>query len=86
MINFGSLDAAAAPGVALNNIEFDFGDFISKYVGEIMGPIANALQPIQPVLNFLNTEVPIFNRSLINFVASIDGGEQCRMSRSSWIS
>ena len=65
----------AAPGVSLNNIQFDFGAFLDKYVGSILAPIANALKPIEPILDFLNTKVPIFNEPLIEFIGSLEGGE-----------
>ena len=65
----------AAPSVSLNNIEFNFGDFLNNYVTGILKPIAQALKPIQPVLNFLNTQVPLFNESLIDFIGSLSGGE-----------
>ncbi len=42
--NLGST-SVAAPGVALNNIEFDFGSFIDQYVGSVLAPIAKALKP-----------------------------------------
>ena len=51
--DLGSLDTAAAPSVALNNIEFNFGDFLNGYLASVLGPIASVLKPLEPVLDFL---------------------------------
>ena len=69
-----NLDSTTPPGVSLTDITFQFGSFIDHYIGEIIGPIANALKPIEPELNFLETTVPILNESLIDAVVGLLGG------------
>jgi Ca2+-binding RTX toxin-like protein len=70
-----SLNSTAAPSVSLNDISLDFGSFLDNYLGVVLGPIAKALKPIEPVLNFLNTQIPIINTSLLQAVVELFGGD-----------
>ena len=54
----------------------NFGQFLNNYLGPILQPIANALEPIEPVLNFLNQNIPILNTSVLGAVIDIFGGEE----------
>ncbi len=49
---------STAPSVSLNNISLDLGDFLNQYLGKIIDPLAEVLEPLQPILNFLNTPIP----------------------------
>ena len=71
------LDGAnsTAPDVSLNNISLDLGDFLNKYLGTIINPLAEVLKPIQPILDFLATPIPIINEPLIQAVVELFGGE-----------
>ncbi len=70
----GSLDGGAAPTVALNDIQLDFGSFINGYLGQILGPINNLLSDIQPILDILTFKVPVIDKTLID-IASFFGGD-----------
>ncbi|HEX4366549.1 MAG TPA: LEPR-XLL domain-containing protein, partial [Rhodopila sp.] len=66
---------STSPDVALNNISLDLGDFLNNYLGKIINPLAEVLKPIQPILDFLATPIPIINESLIQAVISLFGGD-----------
>ena len=47
--------------MAFNNIQLDLGSFFSKFVTPIVSEIKTVLQPIQPLIDLLNTRMPIFS-------------------------
>jgi Ca2+-binding RTX toxin-like protein len=73
------LDQTAAPDVALNNIQLNFGGFLNNFLGGAAGPLASiaaALKPLEPVLDFLTTSEPILGESLLDAVVQIFGGDE----------
>ena len=72
----GSLDGGAAPNVALNDIQLDFGTFISGYLGQVLGPINNLLGSIEPILKILDYKLPVLNETLIDLASTLHGDVQ----------
>ena len=54
---FGSIQ-----NVSFNNIVFDCGTFVQKTVGNVIGKINRTLEPIRPLINFLQAEIPVLNK------------------------
>lgn len=55
----GSGNFGAAPQVAFNNVKLDLGSFLSRFAGPVLDSINRALEPVQPVVDFLNKELPL---------------------------
>ncbi len=70
-----NLAATTAPCVAINDIQLDFGSFLNNYIGAILGPVVSVLKPLEPIIDFLNTEVPIINEPLLQAVVDLFGGD-----------
>lgn len=49
------------PDIAFNNIQLDIGSFFSKFVAPIVSEVQTVLKPIQPIIDLLNTRMPIFS-------------------------
>ena len=49
---------AGAPTVSFDNVSLTFGSFLSNMLRPALEPIQDSLDPISPVLELLNTEVP----------------------------
>jgi Ca2+-binding RTX toxin-like protein len=49
------------PDVAFNNIQLDLGSFFSKFVSPIVDEVKSVLKPFQPIVDLLNTRMPIFS-------------------------
>lgn len=49
------------PDVQFNNIQLDVGSFFSKFVTPIVNELQTILKPLQPIIDLLNTRMPIFS-------------------------
>lgn len=54
---FGSIQ-----NVSFNSIVFDCGTFVQNTVGSVIGKINRTLEPIRPLINFLQAEIPVLNK------------------------
>ena len=54
---FGSIQ-----NVSINNIVFDCGTFVKNTVGDVIHKINRTLEPIRPLINFLQAEIPVLNK------------------------
>lgn len=54
---FGKLEE-----VAFKNITLDAGTFVKNTIGDVIGKIKSALKPIQPLIDFLQAEIPVLNK------------------------
>ncbi len=54
---FGSVS-----NVAFNDIILDAGTFVQNTIGDVIGKIKSALKPIQPLIDFLQAEIPVLNK------------------------
>ena len=48
--------------LALNQITFDAGSFLKNVLGPIVHRIKEILEPVQPLLDFLQSDVPVLNK------------------------
>ena len=48
--------------LAFSNIEFDAGLFLDNVLGPIVHRIKEILEPVQPLLDFLQSDVPVLNK------------------------
>ena len=48
--------------VAFKNIVFDAGSFVNNTIGNIVDKINKAIDPIRPLINFLQSEIPVLNK------------------------
>jgi len=46
------------PAIAFNNVRINMGEFIARFASGILGKIQEFIEPIRPVIDFLNTPVP----------------------------
>jgi hypothetical protein len=49
------------PTVAFENIRMDFGSFLSGVLAPVVGAIDTVLEPIRPLLDVLDTELPVLS-------------------------
>lgn len=54
---FGSIQ-----NISINNIVFDCGTFVQNTVGNVIYKINKTLEPIRPLINFLQAEIPVLNK------------------------
>jgi len=47
-----------APSIAFNNVRINMGEFIARFASGILGKIQEFIEPIRPVIDFLNTPIP----------------------------
>jgi Ca2+-binding RTX toxin-like protein len=62
-LNSGGVSASSgdAPDVHFHNIKLDLGSFFSKFVSPIVNEVKTILHPLQPLVDLLNTRMPIFS-------------------------
>ncbi len=51
--------AGNVPGIAFNNVRLQLGDFFNEFLGPILETIHEILDPIEPIIEFLNDPIPI---------------------------
>ncbi|WP_413172043.1 DUF4347 domain-containing protein [Anabaena azotica] len=56
-----SLSDQSAPNFSLNNARLDLGEFISKAIGPILEEVNKYIEPIRPVLDILDKEIPVIS-------------------------
>ena len=54
----GGFEELSAPSVSFDNIRLQIGTFLSGFVGDILGPIQQILEPIQPIIDVLTSPLP----------------------------
>jgi hypothetical protein len=57
----GGFDDLSTPSVSFNNIRLQIGTFLSDFVGDILGPIQEVLEPIQPIIDILTYPLPVIS-------------------------
>ncbi|MGD1921333.1 MAG: hypothetical protein ACFCAD_22045, partial [Pleurocapsa sp.] len=62
----GEFQELAQPNINFNNVEVDLGTFISDFAEPIISDIADILEPLQPVIDVLNTDTKLFTQLGIN--------------------
>ncbi len=66
------------PTVDFNNVQIDLGTFFSQFVEPILTKIQTVTQPLQPLLDFVNSPIPVIsdleghNVSLLDLAKSAD--------------
>ena len=48
--------------VALNDIVFDCGSFVKNTIGSVIQKINKVIDPVRPLIKFLQTEIPVLNK------------------------
>ena len=46
----------------LDNIRVDLGEFLGGAVGKLIGGLDKFIDPIRPILDFLNSEIPLISQ------------------------
>ncbi len=49
------------PDITFNNVKLDLGSFFGKFVSPIVDEIKTILHPLQPLVDLLNTRMPVFS-------------------------
>ncbi|MBI1841426.1 MAG: hypothetical protein HYR88_11325, partial [Verrucomicrobia bacterium] len=49
------------PSIAINNVQLDVGTFISHLIGPILTEIKKVTEPLQPVVTFLTSPIPVLS-------------------------
>ncbi len=60
-----------APEVAVNDVRLDLGSFFTSFVAPIVEDVQDVLRPVEPVLDILETEIPL----LAQLNTLLDGDE-----------
>jgi len=77
----GGFEELSAPSVSFDNIRLQIGTFLSEFVGDILGPIQQILEPVQPIIDVLTAPLPgisyLFgsDTSILDLARLYDGGE-----------
>ena len=58
----GTPDFGQLTEVAFKNIVFDAGSFVNNTIGNIVDKINKTIDPIRPLINFLQSEIPVLNK------------------------
>ncbi len=58
----GTPDFGKLTEVAFKNIVFDAGSFVNNTIGNIVDKINKTIDPIRPLINFLQSEIPVLNK------------------------
>lgn len=48
--------------VALNDIVFDCGSFVKNTIGSVIQKVNKVIDPVRPLIKFLQTEIPVLNK------------------------
>ncbi len=56
------------PQLAFKNVSLNLGSFFSEFVNPILGPVQDALSPIEPIIDFLTDDLPLVGFSLIDLI------------------
>ncbi|MBK7677462.1 MAG: hypothetical protein IPJ27_23445 [Candidatus Accumulibacter sp.] len=51
----------AVPTIAFNDVRLNLGSFFSSFAGPVLGRLQEVLRPIQPVIDALNSRVPVLS-------------------------
>ncbi len=57
------------PTAELKNVTLDMGSFVKEFVGEVLGDVKSVTAPLNPILNILETNVPLINTTLLELAA-----------------
>ncbi|MEM9217619.1 MAG: choice-of-anchor L domain-containing protein [Cyanobacteria bacterium P01_F01_bin.150] len=57
---------SVAPSVSFNSVSLDVGSFFGAFVGPIFEGISAALEPVQPLIDILQQELPILDSRIID--------------------
>lgn len=60
--DLGGADFGAVTYVAFEGITFDAGSFIKNTIGNVVDKINKVLDPIRPLIKFLQSEIPVLNK------------------------
>ena len=61
----------AAPTIAMNGVSLDVGSFFGGFVGPIFEGISAALAPVMPLVELLQTEIPILDKRIIDVAKAL---------------
>ncbi|MGP1384849.1 MAG: choice-of-anchor L domain-containing protein [Thainema sp.] len=61
----------AAPTIAMNGVSLDVGSFFGGFVGPIFEGITTALEPVMPLVELLQTEIPILDKRIIDVAKAL---------------
>ena len=62
----GSDGLGSSPDLRFENVRMDLGSFMSDLVGPLLGEVQEALEPIQPVIDFLTYEIPVIDWTFVD--------------------
>ncbi|MEM9244226.1 MAG: hypothetical protein AAGA67_00580 [Cyanobacteria bacterium P01_F01_bin.153] len=54
-------DRIVADNLAFNDLEVDFGSFAENFLAPVLNTIDDVVDPVRPLLNFLNREIGLFS-------------------------
>ncbi len=57
----GTLTGPQAPTIAFNNMQMDLGSFISDFASPIIDQVNDIMEPIRPVIDFLNKDTKLLS-------------------------
>jgi Ca2+-binding RTX toxin-like protein len=64
-------DKALPLELALNNVTLDAGSFVNSFVSPILEEVNSIIAPVKPIVDVLDKDLPIINRSLIELASSL---------------
>lgn len=67
----GDAIQTVAPSVSFNSISLDVGSFFGSFVGPIFAGITTALEPVQPLIEILQQELPILDSRIIDVAQAL---------------
>jgi hypothetical protein len=67
------------PTLSFDKVQLDLGSFVSNIARPVLTQINNVIQPFTPIVNFLNTDIPLFNKLDLTDLFDQNGDGQVTM-------
>ena len=63
-----------APAIAFNHVTVDAGSAISDFIGPVLKEVKDVTEPLQPIIDIINSPLPVINLSLIQLAETFGFG------------
>lgn len=70
-LQFNSNTSTPKPSVAFNNVELDFGTFISQFSKSVFESLQKITKPFDPILSTLTTPLPVVGADLVDIAKAV---------------
>lgn len=76
----GTADFGGVPEISFERVRLDLGDFIGGTIGPVLSAIQDVVEPVKPLLDVLDTRLPVISHLTGGDVTLLDLAERLRVS------